>query len=182
MSSSSRLQRRGEFKMGNWIGIIILVLIGAGVGGFFAVRALYRGQVLSPFQPSLGEYLAARPTGAPSEQKCKGGIMPIDVANNTIDHLYFDLPDSLRPADPAAVKTIVFLRWERQQTHQYGTKPGYTNICHVEVVDRETKSFLKQGIFTGPPPPQSISSRSSSGEGARPTDQVISFLQNHLAK
>lgn len=180
MSSLARMIRPGEFKVGNWIGIIVLALIGIAVGGFFAVRSVYRSYELSPFQSSLPDYLAARPSGGPMDQMCKGGIMPIDSSTNTIDSLFFDLPANLKPANPAAVNTIVFVRWERVQTHTYSNgAAGYTNSCHIEVVDRETKMFLKQAHFTGQPPPQTIRGRSGSGEGPRPTEQVIAFLRNN---
>jgi hypothetical protein len=171
-----------ENKRSYITGMLLLVILGAGIGGFFLVRSLYRSHVLSSFEYSVMEYVAMRPMGTPVEQPSKGGIIPIDVASNTIDDFYFDLPDSLKAASPETVKTVVFLRWDREKTHQYvNGKPGYTMICEVELVDRETKQYLKKFVCKGPPPPESIRGRSSSGEGSRPTEQIIQFLKNSTA-
>lgn len=183
MFRNTRLVRRGEGNWGNIIIIVLVVVIGLAVGGFFLVRYLYRSSVLSPFQSSVNEYTGMKPQADTKVEETphKGGVIPVDTSDNTIDHFYFDLPENLKASDPASVKTIVFLTWSKQQTHQYSNnKPGYTNFCAVDVVDRETKNLLKRGNFQGPPPPQSISGRSSSGEGARPTEEIVAFLRSNM--
>ena len=177
-SGSSWLARLGIF------GFIVIVAL--CIGGFFLVRYLYRTAALSPFEASLPRYLAAtpKPDDVPKEnQPFKPGIIAVDLQSNTLDHFYFDMPDSLRAANPDAVKTVVFLRWEKLQTHKYSNgRPGYTQKCIAHVVDLETKALLKTAQFQGTAPPQSISGRSSSGQGSSPAPDVVLFLQQNTPR
>lgn len=161
-----------------------LVAIALCVGGIFLVRYLYRTAALHPFQSSLEVYLAAAPgEQLPTEQPPKPGMIAVNIDTKSLDHFYFDLPEDLRAASPADVKTVLFLRWERLQTHKYSSgRPGYTQICQLDVVDLETKKLLKSMDFKGSPPPSSISSRQSSGQGSSPADQVVLFLQQNTPR
>jgi hypothetical protein len=183
MMGFRRPTRSGQM---NWSSVVILglfaVILG-GVGIFFLVRYIYRSSVLSPFESSRNEFVSLRPqAGEPTNKPLKGNFIAIDVADNSFDHFYFDLPENLKATTPADVKTVVFLNWTKQQTHTYdpGNKPGYTHSCMVEVVDRETKTLLLRNNFVGGPPPASISGRSSSGEGPKPTDFIIAYLKGHM--
>lgn len=161
-----------------------IVCIALCVGAFFLVRYLYRSAALSPFQASLEQYVAAlQKDQAPSNQPFKPGMIAVDMKSGSLDHFYFDMPEDLRAANPGAVKTVVFLQWEKEQTLKYNNgRPGYTQRCFVDVVDLETKTLLRSADFKGGPPPSSISSRSSSAQGSSPADQIVLFLQQNTPR
>jgi hypothetical protein len=162
----------------------VIICIGLCVGAFFLVRYMYRSAALTPFQPSLDQYLTALPKDQPAtNQPFKPGMITVDLKSSSLDHFYFELPNDLQAANPAAVKTVVFLQWDKVQTHKYGNgRPGYTQVCFVDVVDLETKTLLKSADFKGGPPPSSISSRSSSAQGSSPSDQIVQFLQQNTPR
>jgi hypothetical protein len=163
----------------------VIVVIAMCVGAFFLVRYLYRTAALDPFQPSLQQYLAAAPQGEkkPTEGVCKPGMIAVDLRSSTLDHFYFEMPGDLRASHPASVKTVVFLQWDKIQTHKYSNgRPGYTQTCAVDVVDLETKTLVKKALFQGGPPPSSIRGRSQSAQGSSPSDQVVLFLQQNTAR
>jgi hypothetical protein len=162
----------------------VIVVIAMCVGAFFLVRHLYRTAALDPFQPALNQYLAVAPQDQkPTEGFCKPGMIAVDLRSNTLDHFYFDLPSDVRASNPAAVKTVVFLQWDKIATHKYSNgRPGYTQTCAVDVVDLETKKLLKKALFQGGPPPSSIRSRSQSAQGSSPSDQIVMFLQQNTAR
>ncbi len=184
--SNSDSGRRGKIDWTTIIVIVVLVLIGICVGGFFLIRSIYRGSVLSPFNSTLPELLQTRPGGdqTPTNAPCSKGVMFIDTSDNSFDHLYFDTPEEIKAKTPAEIKTVVFLTWTRNQVGTYGpsNKPAYRNSCKVDIVDRQTKTLLQSNTFVGPTPPATISSRSSSGEGARPNDDVIQFVRRTATK
>ncbi len=186
MFPSSEFPRRGKLDWSTIIIIAVVVVIGICVGGFFLVRSIYRNSVLSPFSSTLPELVQCKPAGekTPSNEPCSRGVIFIDTADNSYDHLYFDAPDEIKAKTPAEIKTVVFLTWIRNQVGTYGSsnKPAYQNSCKIDVVDRETKKFLQTSTIVGPPPPTTISSRSGSGEGARPNAEVIQFVQRMATK
>lgn len=175
-SSSSWLAKLGCFGF--------ILVIAMGVGAFFLVRYLYRSAALTPFQPSLDLYLTAVPRDkTPTGQPFKPGMIAVDLTTNSLDHFFFELPDNLRAANPESVKTVVFLQWDKKETHKYSNgRPGYTQICMVDVVDLETKTLLMRADFQGSPPPSSIRSRSSSAQGSSPADKVVLFLQQNTPR
>ncbi len=185
MRTLSNSGRRGKLDWTTIIIILVLVLVGICVGGFFLIRSIYRGSVLSPFNSTLPELVQLRPGGEknPTNEQCSKGVMFIDTSDNSFDHLYFDTPDDIKAKTPGEIKTVVFLTWVRHQVGTYGAnKPAYRNSCKIDVVDRQTKSLLQRNEFWGPTPPTTISSRSSSGEGARPNDDVIQFVRRLATK
>ncbi len=176
-------------RSGAWwairLGIFALVVvIFMCVGAFFLIRLIYRTAALDPFQPSLQQYLAAAPTDQkPTEEGFKPGMIAVDLQSNSLDHFYFELPNDLRAANPASVKTVVFLRWDKAATHKYSNgRLGYTQMCAVDVVDLETKTLLKSADFQGDPPPSSIGRRSSSATGSSPADKIVLFLQQNTGR
>jgi hypothetical protein len=167
-------------RWGNFIVIGLLIVIGLGVGGYFLVREIYRSSVLRPFQPLLAEFQAMKPQAMdePNQQPCKGGVITIDVSTSSYDYYFFEMPPELKAADPASVKTIVFLNWSKVEIDKYeGGKPAYKHFCNLEVVDRETKVLLKRENFAGGEPPMTIDSRNSYGEGTKPYDSMTSFIR-----
>ena len=186
MRMSSNTARRGKVDWTTIIIIIVVVMIAICVGGFFLVRSIYRGSVLSPFNSTLPELILLRPGGEqqPAGENCSKGVVFVDTSDNSLDHLYFDLPDGVKAATPGEIKTVVFLTWVKQQVGTYGSsnKPAYRNSCKVDVVDRQTKKFLQSNTLMGPAPPTSISSRSGSGEGARPNSEVVQFISRLATK
>jgi hypothetical protein len=180
MPHSTRLARPGKSDNSGLIGLGILVVIGLLIGGFFLIRYIYRSQVLAPFETSRNEFAALRPNADvnPTEGMCKGNVIALDKGTSQFDHFFFDLPDDLKPADPASVKTVVFLHWSKIKVDEYtGGKPAYQHHCDMDIVDRESKALLRRAHFIGSEPPQTISGRSSSGEGNLPTEQMIAFLR-----
>ena len=181
MSHHTHRNRKGQVNYSGWIGLAFLLVIGLLVGGFFLIRHLYRAHVLSPFESSRQEFLAARPTpnAFPTEGMCKGNVITIDTATGQFDHIFFDFPSELMAPDPASVQTVVFLNWTKVKIDEYqGGKPAYQHHCDVELVDRESKTLLRRQHFIGGEPPMSIDSRNSSGEGSRPGDAMIQFIKS----
>jgi hypothetical protein len=179
---------------GTKIFLIILLVIGLGVGGFFGIRYLARESELGPFNDHITEYLSAADPGAanpvvpnppgagqPANQGAyiKGKVIPVDVKSKSVDWLFYDLPPKLQPAAPAEVGTVVWLEWDQRQVGQYGTGGGgaYVQTCRVTVIDKAERRVLSQTVFEGGPPPRT-SRRGSSASGPKPTDRVIQYLQS----
>jgi hypothetical protein len=183
MSNLGRIDRPGQGSLGNTLIPILIVVIGVSGVGYFLVRHFDQSRFTAPFQPVLPEYLAMRPEDKePSGGVCKGGIITINVASKQIDDLYFDLPDAFKARDPESVKTVVFLSWRKEEAGLYDNgRLAYKYFCMVEMVDRETKELLQRGTFGGLAPPNRLK-RLESGEGTKPTVQVIAFLKDNTQK
>jgi hypothetical protein len=168
---------------GNKVFLIILLVIGLGVGGFFGARYLLRESELGPFNEHVQEYLsAANPPagGQPNNQAAyiKGKVIPVNVKSKDVDWLYYDLPPSLKPKTPAEVGTVVWLEWDERQVGQYGSGGGgaFVQTCRVTVIDKAERRVLSQVVVEGGQPPRT-SRRGSSASGSKPTEQVVNYLK-----
>jgi hypothetical protein len=153
-------------------GLVLLVLLGVGI--WFARRTIRR----APFRAEMSTYLQA-PTGPAKPGTSVKKVVVIDVADKDVDSLHFDLPDDLRAATPAEVTTVVWLNWSKNQIGTYtGGGSAYQWSCQVTVIDKATRTTIRQQTFTGSRPPQSVRARrGTSHSGDKPTDQVINFLR-----
>src|SRR4051812_1701631 len=162
---------------GRLIFLGILVAIGLCVAAFFGIRYMMREGELSPFRPVAESYTAvplAPPEGAP---RVVGKVLPVNFTDRKPDHLYFDLPADLRASRPEEVGTVVLLIRGKTQVATYqGGGGAFQQFCEVTLVDHRTRAVLHKQIFQGGPPPQSISSRSSTGTGSSPDPSVVDFL------
>jgi hypothetical protein len=172
--------------------IILWSIIGAialSIAGFFGIRNLIRNSKTAPFRERMQTYttrpdnyepLQLDPLGLPVSFQKAGPVQKkmivIDMREKDVDSLYWDLPEELRAATPDEVGTVVWMEWDKIQRMIYGTKPGWQHHVKVTVIDMSRKTVVAHGCFIGSMPPSSISSRSSEGNGSKPTDEVVRFL------
>jgi len=110
------MRRQKRSTVWQWLLLIVGPLLVVAVAGVAEVSR--QNRVLAPFQPYLDEYLYlpgenagntvlqmtfAHPTDGPY---IRGKIIPVQVRDNTLDILYFDLPTELRAESPDEVGTV----------------------------------------------------------------------------
>lgn len=162
----------------------VVIVIGLCVGGYFGVRSIIRANTVAPFNKQIASYVGngvpgPGPANNPNKGtgKIKGKVIPIDMTANTVDYIYFDLPDELRPAKPEDVGTVVLLQWGKNQVGTYtGGSAAYQQTVQVTVLDKDTRDIIGQQSFSGSMPPQRKKS-SESGTGSKPETEVINFVK-----
>ncbi len=120
-------------------------------------------RTLVPFQPYLDEYLYlpgekagnavlqmnfTSPTGSPY---IRGKVIPVQVRDNTLDILYFDLPKDLRAGSPEEVGTVVWLYcvYSTQKIEFAAGAKRETNnyTCDVAVIDFQEQTMVAKQSF-----------------------------------
>src|SRR5262245_25793123 len=106
-----------------------ILVIGAGVGGYFGIDYLVKSSKVKPFNNRIAEYSAAftrvapvppdpnlggfnppMPGGNSPGGYVVGKVIPIDMkAKPEVDWIYFELPADLKPAKPEDVGTVAQL-------------------------------------------------------------------------
>jgi hypothetical protein len=163
---------------GNKILLLILLVIGLGVGGFFGIRYLARQGELGPFNDQINDYTApAARVGKEESPYVKGKVIPVNLKSKDVDWLYYDLPDNLRPTSPGEVGTVVWLDWGEVKVGQYGSGGGgaFVQTCKVTVIDKARRAIVGETVVRGSDPPRS-SRRGSSASGSKPTTEVVQYL------
>jgi hypothetical protein len=172
--------KKGNVILWSIAGVIVLAL-----GGFFGVRAMVRANKVKPFKEHIPSYVqqpkARRPDPArpqPAAGKISGKLITVDVQDQSIDYLYFDLPDDLRADTPDQVGTVVQLRWSKTKVAEYTNgKPAYRQTCHAAVMNKGTGELVAEGDFQGGDPPSTIKSSQPDGTGSKPDKEVVDFLK-----
>ena len=142
----------------------VVIVIGIIVASFFGIRSIIRANTVAPFKNDLNAYLKlgaagpARPPGPVATVvtgKNRGKIIPVDVKDNAIDYVYFDLPDELRPAKPDEVATVALVSWGKVEYGKYSNGSiAYRQDCNVRVFDKATGAEIAATYLEGEPPPQ----------------------------
>jgi hypothetical protein len=156
------------------VGIVIVLLVVV----FFVTRYLAQVNQTAPFKPFMSAYLAPPKAAAPGAIPPRvGKMVVIDSGTQEVDWLWFDLPDQMRAANPSQVVTVVLIQWTKTHFGDYdnGAK-AYQHSCDVTVIDQATRTVIGTKHFVGSEPPETIQS-SQSGEGSKPTAEVLTFLK-----
>lgn len=152
----------------------------AGVIAAYAVWwAIRRGQTAA-FSGDVGEYLALAPpapAAAPSASAyVTGRLLPLNVSEQKVDDVFFDLPADLRVARAGDTGTVAFLYWDRKVTGHYENgDPGYTPTCTVLVYDKARSAVVGGAAFQGGNPPD-VKQGSGGDTGRRPEPEIVAYL------
>ena len=104
-------------------------------------------------------------------------ILPIDMDNKTIDDIYTDLPDFLRPDSLSEVKSLVQIWRKSKQVGRYkDNRKAMKNYCIIKIIDLETKTQVYEGVVNGSDPPNKKRG-GSDAYGSSPNKYVIRFLR-----
>ena len=153
--------RQKRSTVWHWLLLIGGPLLVIAVAGVLEVSR--QNRALAPFQPYLDEYLYlpgenagntvlqmtfAHPTDSPY---IRGKIVPVQVRDNTLDVLYFDLPAELRADSPDEVGTVVWLYCTSvtQVVRRVGASTSNTvdYSCDVAVIDRSIPAIVATHSF-----------------------------------
>jgi len=162
--------------------ILLAVLIGPAV--FFVVKSFVtqagQEQEVAPFAALIGDFLTPPKKGENAgNKKPRGPILPIDTQERKVDRLFFELPESLRPASPDSVATIVWLTWREETVSKYDNgNPACIEWCDLTVLDRAQRVVLAQKRFRGGDPPKTLRSNYTKGVGPRPYKEIADYLVN----
>jgi len=117
----------------------------------------------------------ASPAG-PGNLPLRGKILPVDVQRRTVDPVYLDLSDGVRPQRPDEVGAIAALWWSKVEVGSYSSSNGaFQQTCTVMVWDKRTKSLLAERSFAGGMPPR-WSLHGAPQSGSRPYLEIRDFL------
>jgi len=160
--------------------IVLAILIGPAV--FFVVKSLLtqssQEREVAPFADVVADFLSPPKKGEiAGNRKPRGSILPIDTQERKVDRLFFELPESLRPASPEGVATIVWLTWREETVGKYDNgKPACIEWCDLTVLDRNQRVVLAQKRFRGGDPPKTLRSNYTKGVGPRPYKEIADYL------
>lgn len=131
------------------------------------------------FQSNLNEYLAIDAQEDLSQPHTVGKIIVINKETATIDtDITLKLPNRLKPILPVEVGTVVYLSCHQKQVGVY-TSGGkaLSQVCDVEVIDRQMKKLVSRNTFEGGQPPET---KRGTGDatGSRPDQAIIDYLAN----
>jgi hypothetical protein len=122
-----------------------------------------------------GEPAPAKPATT-SNLPVSGKILPIDVQRRTVDPVYLDLADEVRPQRPDEVGAIAALWWSKVEVGSYSSSNGaFQQTCTVMVWDKRTKSLLAERSFAGGMPAR-WSLHGFPQKGSKPYAAIRDFL------
>jgi hypothetical protein len=105
-----------------------------------------------------------------------GKILPVDVQRRTVDPVYLDLADGVRPQRPDEVGAIAALWWSKVEVGSYSSSNGaFQQTCTVIVWDKRKKSLLAERSFAGGMPPR-WSLHGFPQTGSKPYAAIRDFL------
>ena len=167
----------------NWLPPALAIVLGLLPAYYWIARPK---MALGPFNDHLQEYLATATANGPehyptpADRTLTGKLVAVDMKSKTIDPVFFDLSNDLRPNKPEEIGAIAALWWEEQQIGTYGGKGGaYQEHCTVMVLDKATGTLLAEKSFIGSMPP-STSKNGVSQTGDKPYGEIREYL-NGLA-
>jgi hypothetical protein len=167
-------------QFGVFVGLVLLVLFGVFI--WYVVGMVRR----APFRAQMATYLAPASAGRNAAGPRPGGgkMVVVSVKERDLDDLHFDLPDNLRASTPDEAALVARLRWIQATVGIYkGGGSASQWSCEVEVIDRATWTMLGSQKIVGEPPPGSfIGRRGQSRSGAKPKQQVLTYIQGFAGK
>ena len=181
MGRKVRLSSRGK-KPGYWIIaaiIIILVIIGIFLGIRFGCNII---NIQKVFGAHVQEYtvISGLNPGFQSENPyIRGKVITVDIGENKLDQIYFDLPGDMTAKNPEEVGTIIWLKWEdvRVGTYSPSGEAAYRITCEVTLIDKPEAILIDKKSFTGSEPPPTML-REGDGYGSKPTDEIVDYLES----
>lgn len=155
------MRRQKKSTFWHWLLLIGGPLLVIGIASVAEISR--QNRALSPFQQYLDEYLylpgenagntvmqmsRTSQTGSPH---IHDKIIPVNVLQNELDILYFDLPEELRADSPDEVGTVVWLYCTSvtQVVRRVGvsTRNTVDYTCDVAVIDRSMAAIVAKHSF-----------------------------------
>jgi hypothetical protein len=143
--------------------VVLLVLMAVSLPGQFALIPLvtdrwYRHQEV--FGPHAAGYMALTPTGPrPTTQTVRGRCVVVSELGGVVSvGMMNELPRRLRAESPAEVRSVVQLRWTKEELANPPPVPAGTpapaerpwvRVCRVDVLDAATGERLAEKTFRG---------------------------------
>jgi len=181
MGKKVRLSGRRK-KPGCWI-IVTIVIIVVVVGIFLGIRF---GCNIVNIQKVFGDHVqeytvitGLNPDFQSENSYIRGKVITVDIGENKIDRIYFDLPGDMAAKNPEEVGTIIWLKWEdvRVGTYIPGGGTAYERTCEVTIIDKLEAIIVDKKSFTGTEPPPTML-REGDGYGSKPTDEIVDYLES----
>lgn len=158
--------------------VVIVILFSAGLI-YGIINNLQQSADVKLFQAHIGEYIAIpnQQTIPPlAEAYIIGKVITVDIDENEIDHIYFDLPEELIAKSPEEVGTIIWLNWGEVLVGRYTDGAGgYRIICEVTIIDKEKSTIVDKETFSGSDP-LSVKEGSGNRTGSKPTNEIINYI------
>jgi hypothetical protein len=153
-----------------------LVACVAGVfGGYYLIREGWRRHTLAAFNEQIAEFTKPpRKAASKVPAGMRGKLLPIDVEENRVSPLYFELPDQLRPESPDDVGAIAWLEWGNANAGKEDSE-GQVKTCKIHMIDRATNTLLGVAYFRGPRPAER-KGWFGAEEPAAPKEEVLKYL------
>jgi len=142
-----------------------------------------------PFNQQITRYLRSSATIEGKEEAFSENmeridrILPVNLGTQSVDDLFFELPDRMKPKKPSDVRFVAFLDWSSIPYKPYYDSSGKStailasqSVCHIRVVDIQKGKLLARKTIEGDLPPDRIRSHQS-GDGPRPTEAVVNYLE-----
>jgi hypothetical protein len=154
----------------------VIAVIALCVGAFFGIRHMWREAEVGKFKSIAQSYTAAQGEPDGGQPRIVGKVLPVNMADRSPDHLYFDLPDALKPSKPEDVGTVALLSWGQDAVDHYTNgATAYQQYCEVTLINHKTKkTIFHEKCVGGPPPMETSNTSSASGSSAGP--EVIRWL------
>ncbi len=103
----------------------------------------------------------------------RGKAIVIDTFNKVVSPLTLQLPDALRPTQPAEVASVIWMRCTAGMVGRYSSgATANQTACVLTAVDLSAPAIVGVGEVLGPEPPRVITG-SNPGSAAMPSDQEL---------
>jgi hypothetical protein len=159
--------------------LIILIIIGVFLGIRYGCNV---ANIQKLFGDHIQEYTVItglNPNFQSENSYIRGKVITVDIGENKLDQIYFDLPGDMAAKNPEEVGTIIWLKWEdvRFGTYLPGGGTAYQRTCEVTIIDKLETIIVDKKSFTGTSPPPTML-KEGDGYGSKPTDEVVDYLES----
>lgn len=166
----------------------IVIFVGGALAVMFVVFAILdvqdanRREQLEPWAAMVRDHVLAAKGPAealdPKGGYVTGRLLPVNWARREVDHLYFDIPPTLRSQTPTDVGTYAWLQYGQKQVGKYNNgDPAYVQTAKITVIDKAKNTIVARAEVQGGPPPETKTS-GGSGTGSHPGPQVLGYLMS----
>jgi len=150
------------------IGLVLSLLIPLLLPAYDRYQAEQRAKREAPFLPLLRQYTVRVPSKvyqdlpkSPSDQgittpKLDGKILVVNLATQSVDGLFHDLPPERRANAPEEVGVVVWMDCDTNTFQYSGPASVSQEHCKVSMIDWSARLIRYQTEFAGESPPQSI--------------------------
>lgn len=153
--------------------------------GIFGAFQIFKDFERTPYKTQLESYLESPQNpllnrySMPKESVViKGKLIVVNLKDKTIDPIFNDLPQELKPENPEQVKTVLWIQCSPEPSYQKYTdgSTAYDNVCKLTFIDFINKKYLWEDKVSVSPP---LSKRSrSNADVSDPSDNILRYLTN----